>query len=142
MRSTKQAWCKRPVGKDHNAAERWLSLALVEIARLTAQRRLNLALAAVEQVLKLVRSELDDLRADHKLIAASLRRFCSVFAVLLRGGDVSAAPGPIAGGGLPILCLDYGAYWLVRRYRRKRTTPRLSLLRHRAFRAAEPFLQY
>ena len=72
MTSTKQAWCKRPVGKDHDAAERWLSLALVEIARLTAQRRLNLALAAVEQVLKLVRSELDDLRADHKLIRCEL----------------------------------------------------------------------
>jgi hypothetical protein len=72
MTSAKQAWCKRPVGKDHDAAERWLSLALVEIARLTAQRRLNLALAAVEQVLKLVRSELDDLRADHKLIRCEL----------------------------------------------------------------------
>ena len=72
MTSTKQAWCKRPVRKDHDAAERWLSLALVEIARLTAQRRLNLALAVVEQVLKLVRSELDDLRADHKLIRCEL----------------------------------------------------------------------
>ena len=60
------------LGKDHDAAGRWLSLALVEIARLTAQRRLNLALAAVEQVLKLVRSELDDLRADHKLIRCEL----------------------------------------------------------------------
>jgi hypothetical protein len=60
------------LGKDHDAAERWFSLALVEIARLTAQRRLNLALAAVEQVLKLVRSELDDLRADHKLIRCEL----------------------------------------------------------------------
>ena len=44
------------LGKDHHAAERWLSLAL----------------AAVEQVLKLVRSELDDLRADHKLIRCEL----------------------------------------------------------------------
>ena len=40
--------------------EEWLSLALSRLRRLTAQRRLNLALAAVEQVLKLVRSELDD----------------------------------------------------------------------------------
>jgi hypothetical protein len=31
----------------------------------------------------------------------------------------SGAPGPIAGAGLPILALGYGAYWLVRRYRRK-----------------------
>ena len=46
MTSTKQAWCKRPVGKDHDAAERWLSLALVEIARLTAPRRLSLTALA------------------------------------------------------------------------------------------------
>jgi hypothetical protein len=35
------------------------------------------------------------------------------------GGTVHGAPGPIAGAGLPILALGYGAYWLVRRYRRK-----------------------
>ena len=129
--------------KDHDAAERWLSLALVEIARLTAQRRLDLALAAVEQVLKLVRSELDDLRADHKLIRCELEGdFAQCPPCISEGGDMSAAPGPIAGAMLPILAVGYGAYWLVRRYRRKRTTPRLSLLRHRAFRAAEPFLQY
>lgn len=29
------------------------------------------------------------------------------------------APGPIAGAGLPILAVGYGAYWLVRRYRRE-----------------------
>jgi hypothetical protein len=29
------------------------------------------------------------------------------------------APGPIAGVGLPILAIGYGAYWLVKRYRRK-----------------------
>jgi hypothetical protein len=28
-------------------------------------------------------------------------------------------PGPIAGAGLPILAVGYGAYWLVRRYGRK-----------------------
>jgi len=32
---------------------------------------------------------------------------------------VRGAPGPIAGAGLPILAVGYGAYWLVRRYRRK-----------------------
>jgi hypothetical protein len=41
-----------------------LSLARVDIGWFTAERRLNLALAAVEQVLKLVRSELDDVRVD------------------------------------------------------------------------------
>jgi hypothetical protein len=34
----------------------------------------------------------------------------------------SGAPGPIAGAGLPILAVGYGAYWLVRRYRRKSGT--------------------
>ncbi len=29
------------------------------------------------------------------------------------------APGPIVGAGLPVLGLGYGAYWLLRRYRRK-----------------------
>jgi len=35
------------------------------------------------------------------------------------GGTVHGAPGPIAGAGLPFLAVGYGAYWLVRRYRRK-----------------------
>ena len=34
-------------------------------------------------------------------------------------GHVSGVPGPLAGAGLPILAVGYGAYWLVRRYRRK-----------------------
>jgi hypothetical protein len=29
------------------------------------------------------------------------------------------APGPIAGAGLPILAVGYGAYWLIKRRRRK-----------------------
>jgi hypothetical protein len=29
------------------------------------------------------------------------------------------APGPIVGAGLPIVAVGYGAYWLMRRYRRK-----------------------
>jgi hypothetical protein len=39
-----------------------------------------------------------------------------------RDHKVSGAPGPIAGAGLPILAIGNGAYWLVRRYRRKSGT--------------------
>ena len=28
-------------------------------------------------------------------------------------------PGPLVGAGLPFIAVGYGAYWLVRRYRRK-----------------------
>jgi hypothetical protein len=88
MARTKQAWWKRPAGWGRTMTlPRWLSLALVEIARLTAQRRLNLALAAVEQVLKLVRSELEDLRADHKLIR------CELEEILLNARRASSKTG-------------------------------------------------
>ena len=36
-----------------------------------------------------------------------------------QGGNVSRVPGPLVGAGLPFLAVGYGAYWLVRRYRRK-----------------------
>ena len=36
-----------------------------------------------------------------------------------KGGGVSPVPGPLVGAGLPIIAVGYGAYWLVRRYRRK-----------------------
>jgi hypothetical protein len=32
--------------------------------------------------------------------------------------DNHAAPGPIAGAGLPFLAVGYGVYWLVKRRRR------------------------
>ncbi len=39
------------------------------------------------------------------------------------GGGVNGAPGPIAGAGLPFIAVGYGAFWLVRRYRRKSDKP-------------------
>ena len=35
------------------------------------------------------------------------------------GHNVSGAPGPIAGAGLPVLAVGYGVYWLIKRRRRK-----------------------
>ena len=35
------------------------------------------------------------------------------------GGGTHGVPGPLVGAGLPVLAVGYGAYWLVRRYRRK-----------------------
>jgi hypothetical protein len=35
----------------------------------------------------------------------------------------SGVPGPIIGAGLPIIAVGFGAYWLVRRYRRKSDAP-------------------
>ena len=37
----------------------------------------------------------------------------------VRHSGYRGAPGPIAGAGLPILAIAFGAVWLVRRYRRK-----------------------
>jgi hypothetical protein len=34
-------------------------------------------------------------------------------------GGYSPAPGPLLAGGLPFLAMAGGAYWLVRRFRRK-----------------------
>jgi hypothetical protein len=34
-------------------------------------------------------------------------------------GSTAGAPGPIIGAGLPVLAAGYGAYWLIRRYRRR-----------------------
>jgi hypothetical protein len=36
-----------------------------------------------------------------------------------QGNHISGVPGPLVGAGLPFLAVGYGAYWLVRRYRRK-----------------------
>ena len=35
------------------------------------------------------------------------------------GGSYQGAPGPLLAGGLPFLAMAGGAYWLVRRFRRK-----------------------
>jgi hypothetical protein len=35
-----------------------------------------------------------------------------------RGPHFRGAPGPIAGGSLPVLAVGYGVYWLVRRRRK------------------------
>ena len=35
------------------------------------------------------------------------------------GNHYGGVPGPLVGAGLPFLAVGYGAYWLVRRYRRK-----------------------
>jgi hypothetical protein len=35
-----------------------------------------------------------------------------------KDGGLHGVPGPIAGAGLPIIGIGYGAYWLIRRYRR------------------------
>ena len=35
------------------------------------------------------------------------------------GGGTHGVPGPLVGAGLPVLAVGNGAYWLVRRYRRK-----------------------
>ena len=32
--------------------------------------------------------------------------------------NVSGAPGPVAGAGLPMLAIGYGVYWLVKRRRK------------------------
>jgi hypothetical protein len=34
-------------------------------------------------------------------------------------GSTHGVPGPLVGAGLPFIAVGYGAYWLVRRYRRK-----------------------
>jgi uncharacterized membrane protein len=34
-------------------------------------------------------------------------------------GQYKNVPGPLVGAGLPVLAVGYGAYWLLRRYRRK-----------------------
>jgi len=34
-------------------------------------------------------------------------------------GTTRGVPGPLVGAGLPVIAVGYGAYWLVRRYRRK-----------------------
>jgi hypothetical protein len=70
-------------------------------------------------------NRMDKMRAPAKLtLSAALLIIAALPAVAMgaRPNDrdhYRGAPGPIAGAGLPILAVGYGAYWLVRRYRRK-----------------------
>lgn len=32
--------------------------------------------------------------------------------------NISGAPGPVAGAGLPVIAIGYGVYWLVKRRRK------------------------
>ena len=34
-------------------------------------------------------------------------------------GNVYDVPGPIAAAGLPVIAVDFGVYWLIKRRRRK-----------------------
>jgi hypothetical protein len=36
-----------------------------------------------------------------------------------KDGGIHGAPGPIAGAGLPVIAVGYGAYWFLKRRRRK-----------------------
>ena len=59
-----------------------------------------------------------------KVISRVLDSLPLVAILMTLGGSVDSAfaavaPGPVAGAGLPILVIGYGAYWLVKRLRRK-----------------------
>ena len=48
------------------------------------------------------------------LVQSQTPRPCSTATCTVRG-----VPGPIAGAGLPILAIGFGAYWLAKRLRRR-----------------------
>ena len=53
------------------------------------------------------------------LVAIMIALVGAVDSAFAQDGAIRAVPGPIAGAGLPILAIGFGAYWLVNRFRRK-----------------------
>jgi hypothetical protein len=49
--------------------------------------------------------------------------FVAVDEAVIGNTSAHAVPGPLVGAGIPFIVVGYGAYWLVRRYRRKSPTP-------------------
>jgi hypothetical protein len=60
------------------------------------------------------------MRGMRSFSVAALVQFVMVGVAFADKGGIPhhAAPGPVLGAGLPVLAAGYGAYWLMKRYRR------------------------